>query len=62
MKKSFLNTCPIFGEHHKKSIFSKTNAVYTLSVEDLESELFKLINSNYVYSNFKNIIGHVWEG
>lgn len=50
---------PLTGE---KSIFSKTNAVYLLSIEDLEEEVRNAINSNKVKANFKNLIGYVWEG
>jgi len=51
---------PLSGE---KSIFSKTNAVYLLNdIGQLDSEIQIAINSNKVKSNFKNLIGIVWEG
>lgn len=50
---------PLSGE---KSIFSKTNAVYLLDIEILKEEIQEIINTNKVKSNFKNLIGNVWEG
>jgi hypothetical protein len=50
---------PLTGE---KSIFSKTNAVYLLNIDNLEVEVKEAINSNKVKANFKNLIGYVWEG
>jgi len=50
---------PLTGE---KSIFSKTNAVYLLNINELEEEVKETINSNKVKAHFKNLIGNVWEG
>ena len=46
----------------EKSIFSKTNAVYLLNTESLDEDLQELINQNPIKSNFKNLIGNVWQG
>lgn len=50
---------PLTGE---KSIFSKTNAVYLLDIENLNDEIKTLIKSNSIYANFSRLIGVVWEG
>lgn len=50
---------PLAGE---KSIFSKTNAIFLLNIAVLEEEVKQSIEANLVYSNFKNLIGTVWEG
>jgi uncharacterized protein len=54
--KSFL---PLTGE---KTIFSKTNAVYLLDIENLDNEVKISIELNPVYNKFKRLIGNVWEG
>lgn len=50
---------PLAGE---KSIYSKTNAIFLLELASVEEEVKKVIETNQLYSNFKNLIGTVWEG
>jgi hypothetical protein len=47
---------------NEKSIFSKTNSVFLLNLGGLDQEVKDLIEVNPIYSNFKNLIGTVWEG
>lgn len=50
---------PLTGEN---TIFSKTNAVYLLDIANLDKEVKKIIEANTINSNFKHLIGNVWEG
>lgn len=54
--KSFL---PLAGE---RTIFSKTNAVYILELENLDNEQKEAIESNPIKLKFDRLIGYVWQG
>ena len=54
--RSFL---PLFGEN---SIFSKSNAVYLLDIENLDLDAKTLIENNQVNKKFDKLIGNVREG
>lgn len=45
---------------NQRSIFSKTNAVYSFSIETSGEDLKEIVNENPIYQNFKNLIGYVW--
>lgn len=46
----------------ENSIFSRTNAVYLLDIEDLSKEVKAAIESNPIRTKFNQLIGNVWEG
>lgn len=54
--KSFL---PLVGEN---SIFSRTNSLYLLDFENLDTHAKTLIENNQVYKKFDKLIGNVREG
>lgn len=45
-----------------KSIFSRSNAVYLLDINNTEGDVRAVVESNTIYRNFENLIGTVCEG
>ncbi|MDB5129817.1 DUF87 domain-containing protein [Mucilaginibacter sp.] len=50
---------PLAGQ---KTIYSKTNAVYFLNIDELDDEVKVLIQANPVHRDFDNLIGYIWKG
>jgi hypothetical protein len=47
---------------NQKTIYSKTNAVYLLNLNELDDEVKSLIEANAIYKDFENLIGYIWKG
>lgn len=47
---------------NEKTIFSRTNAVSLLNKDELPDATKQQIDENFIYKNYKNIIGYVWVG
>ena len=50
---------PLAGQ---KTIYSKSNAVYFLNIDELDDEVNALVRANSIYRDFDNLIGYIWKG